>query len=74
MANAITNSATMCNRCPKAPMWTATGWKCPIYADVTKVYGARNGSYCPFNIPVVEGKKAKAVNALKQSKRDAKGK
>lgn len=72
MPNAITNAGTMCNGCPRNRGWVATGWICSVYPEPTKTYGARNGTYCPFNPPSQESAKKKKVNPIKASKRGGK--
>jgi hypothetical protein len=45
----IDNPVFMCEGCNKAYDWTATGWKCPVYADPSKVHGIRVFGKCPMN-------------------------
>jgi hypothetical protein len=45
------NPVFMCEGCVKIQVedWTATGWKCPVYADPLKVYAIRVFGKCPMN-------------------------
>jgi len=65
-------TSTMCNGCPKKPVWNAAGWQCPVYAEPRKTISARQNKPCPFNPPAPKVTKKKFVNPLKASKRENK--
>lgn len=46
---------------------------CTVYADPTKLMWFRNGQQCAFNFKVISQAPVKKTNALKASKRAAKG-
>ncbi len=62
-----------CDGCSKATpeTWTATGYKCPVYADKTVLPWYRHpGEHCAFNQPKVAIRRGKIrVGQQKQSKR-----
>ena len=39
----------MCDGCPKASDWAATGWVCTVYARPWQTLWARHNKKCPFN-------------------------
>ena len=60
---------TFCGGCTKR----VGAFKCSVYTNPTKLMWFRNNQQCAFNFKTV-AKKEKVVNALKASKRAAKGK
>jgi len=48
-------------------VWSATGYKCPVWADQSKVYSVRQGE-CPFNKRERKIKKAVTKGQQKQGR------
>ena len=70
MPNLINPNVHMCTGCPKARNWTAAGgWTCTVYLTPFTLMWYRHGKPCPMNPPMIEVKKGKFVNPIKQSKR-----
>lgn len=63
----MTDCYRLCDRCPRLMAEEL----CP-YHTVPHVYASHG--VCPFNPPRVEAKKVRAVNPLKQAKRERRGK
>jgi hypothetical protein len=64
------NPVFCCEGCSKATDWTATGWKCGVYAFPQKVYSIRVFGCCPMNKKYEESSKRKIrLGQQKQHKR-----
>jgi hypothetical protein len=64
----------MCAGCTHADGWSATGWRCLVYAKPHETVWARHGKKCPLNGGLVQQGKLKLKVRVGQQKQSKKGK